>query len=809
MGVSAVAIVASAVPAVAQAQPSYSFNQPAQKLGDMLRAIGARTSVNIAFDPAVVRGKSSPPVTGEMSVRDALERALAGSGLSLHASGGGYIVSAASTMSSMASPTESEAATGEQNEIVVTAQKRIERLIETPQSVASISAADLGRLNATQFTDFADTVPGLQFTTQGAGTAQISLRGVTTGADVGPTVAIYVDEVPYGSSSSFANGVRRALDVGLFDLERIEVLRGPQGTLYGASAMGGVLKYVMRTPSLTDAGGSAQLGVSDIRRGGTSYDGSGVVNLPLVEDKLAARASGYYARSGGYVDNVATGQSDVDRGRIYGGRLDLYAKPSEDLTVRVTGFAQNIRRDGGSYSSIALTGAPVAGPLDQSHPLEEPFRANFRLVSGTIGYEFGGATLTSVSSYQSAKAYTTTDGSAVYAPLLNLFFGIPAQAVGVDELARTRKFTQELRLASEAGSPLEWLVGGFYTREKSLLHQVGTAYGAGLTILPVNIVDASIRSSYREYALFGDLTYHLTDKFDVTGGVRYAHNKQAFQQDASGLLVAPGPRRTSGEGVTTYLANARYRFTSHMTAYARFATGYRPGGPNYLAIDPSTGTAVAPATFGSDSLDSYEVGFKAETPDRRFGIDLSAFYIDWKNIQLLTAVAGVTTYLNAGGAHIKGGELTLTARPGRGWLMTGAFAYNDGYITDDNAALGARSGERLPNTPHVTASVNADYRMVDSPLQPRLGATLRYVSDRSASFDANGSLPQYDLPDYVAVDLRAGLSVGPVDAQFYVKNLFDVRGQLSAQTILSGFGGPAQVTIMQPRTIGLKLTTDF
>jgi outer membrane receptor protein involved in Fe transport len=393
--------------------------------------------------------------------------------------------------------------------------------------------------------------------------------------------------------------------------------------------------------------------------------------------------------------------------------------------------------------------------------------------------------------------------------LLQWLLSIPAEAVSVSEVARTRKFTEEVRLASSGDTPLEWLIGGFYTHENSLLHQVGAVFGANLAPLSVNIVDANIRSTYEEYAAFGDLTYHFTDKFDVTGGVRYARNNQKFEQDASGLLVTSGPLRTSHEDVVTYLANARYRFSRNVIAYARFATGYRPGGPNYLVLDPATGLPAAPATFKSDSLDSYEAGIKAETADRSFGIDLSTYFISWKDIQLLTAVAGVTTYVNAGGAHIKGVELALTARPSPKLVATGAFSYNDGFITDNNAALGAVAGERLPNTPHVTAALNLDYRLGDSSLQPRLGATLRYVSDRTASFDANMALPQYRLPSYTSVDLRAGVTAGPVDVQFYVRNLFDVRGQLSAQTVLSSFGGPAQVTILQPRTIGLKLSTAF
>lgn len=704
---------------------------------------------------------------------------------------------------------DSAAPTDDPADIVVTAQKRAERLIDVPQSVTALSGSDLDRLAARQFVDFANTVPGLQYVSQGAGTSQISMRGVTSGADVSPTVGIYVDQVPYGSSSAFANGARRALDVGLFDVDRVEVLRGPQGTLYGASSMGGVLKYVMRTPSLTSFEGKVQTGVSSTEHGGTSYDGSAVVNVPLVLDKVAVRASGFYSRDGGYFDNVATGQPNVDRGQVYGGRVEALLAPTEDLSIRLTGFAQNIRRDGNAYASINLDGTPVAGWLDQSHPLAEPFRSDFRLASATIDYHFGAATLTSVTSYQSNATYASTDGSAVYALYLQILAGVPAQAVAINELARTRKFTQEIRLASPTGQKLEWRIGGFYTHEKSLLNQVANTYGAGLVLLPnVNAVTAAIDSRYEEYAIFGDVTYHLTDKFDVTGGIRYARNNQAFTQNASGIFVVSAPGSSSHESVATYLANARYRFSKHVTAYARFATGYRPGGPNFRVIDPVTGNPSAPA-FGSDTLTSYEAGIKAETADRTFGIDLSGYYIDWKNIQLLSPVAGVTNFTNGPGAHIKGAELTLTARPDRGLVATGNLAYNDGKLTEAVPLLGARKGERLPNTPHVTASMNVDYTLFGSPLKPTIGGTLRFASDSRVSFDASPSLRQYKVPSYETVDLRAGLSFGPVDAQVYVQNLFDSHGQLAGQTILSQLGGPAQVLILRPRTIGMRLSTRF
>jgi outer membrane receptor protein involved in Fe transport len=693
------------------------------------------------------------------------------------------------------------------SDIIVTATRRAEKLIETPQSISVISSEDLKKLNAVQFVDFANTVPGLQFTTQGAGFTSIKLRGVTTGTDVGPTVGIYVDDVPYGSNTFFGQGAQLTLDPGLFDIDRVEVLRGPQGTLYGASSMGGVLKYVTPVPSLNGFEGVAQSGISTTRFGGISYDGSATVNVPLA-DKVAIRATGYYSRNGGYVDNIERDDNNVDRAATYGGRLDVLLKPSDAFSLRLTGFAQDIRRDGNLYGEYTLAGDPITTPLDQSHPLAEPFRSDFRLVSATANYDFDWATLTSVTAYQTQNAFFDSDVSGPYVPLLNSI-GVPAAAAATPSTAKTKRFTEELRLASQSGGRVEWLIGGYYSHEKTDYTQQLQAFDANFDLLPVVLLDANIPTTLEEFAAFGNLTYRFSDKFDVTGGIRVAHNNQSFEQFGSGLLTGSRPYTTSSETVTTYLANARYHFSKQVVGYFRFATGYRPGGPNVVLFDPVTGAQLNSPSFASDSLKSYEVGLKAETADRTFSVDASAYYIDWSNIQIVGAVLGLTNLGNAGDAGIKGAELTLTARPDHRTTITGAFAYNDGRLTDADPTLGGRDGERLPNSPHFTATVNADWVLVESDFKPTFGATLRYVSDRTASFDASLSAPQYHLPDYTSVDLRAGATFGRVNAQLFVHNLFDVRGQLSAFTAVAALGAPVQVSILQPRTVGLSLTTRF
>lgn len=701
---------------------------------------------------------------------------------------------------------DSEVAGGD---IVVTAQKRAERLLETPQSVTAISGEDLARINAMQFRDFANSVPALSFTTAGPGQTQLTLRGVTAGNDIGPTVGVYVNDVPYGSSTAFTNASSLSLDAGLFDMDRIEVLRGPQGTLYGASTMGGLIKYVTAAPQLDGVSGSAQAGVSDTRHGGISYNGGAAFNVPVVTDKVALRANGFYSRDGGFIDNLALGRKDVNRSRVYGGRADLLLKPSDALSIRIGGYLQNIHRGGTAAADYTLAGEPVDGSFDQRRLLAEGFEQRFRLASGTIDYDLGPATLTSITSYQTTRVAFRQDASAVYVPLLGQF-GLNFDAVAVDQARSTKKFTQELRLASNGTGTIDWLVGGFFTNENSRNGQLIVPYDANGSIAPVDLATIAIPSRYRELAAFGNLTWHITERFDVSGGLRYARNTQRFEQIGSGLLIGSQPQARSSDDVVTYLANARYRFSDKATFYVRYATGYRPGGPNYVVDDPLTGEPLAPATFKSDSLQSFEAGFKAETADRSFGIDLAGYYIDWNDIQIATAAGGVSVIANAGGAHVTGAELTLTARPSSTLTATGSFAWQHARIADDSADLGATKGDRLPNVPKYTVTMNLDYRApATSALRPSAGATVRFVSDRSSSFDGSARFPQYDLPDYVAVDLRAGATFGPVEAQVFVRNLFDTRGQLSAATVLSILGGPAQVSMMQPRTIGLSATTRF
>src|SRR3569623_112954 len=353
-------------------------------------------------------------------------------------------------------------------EVVVTAQKRSQTLIDVAQSVSVVSGATLEQQGATNFTDYLKNVPSLQLVQGTPGEGRLVLRGVNTGG-VASTVAVYMDETPFGSSTGLANGAELAGDFDTFDIARIEVLRGPQGTLYGASSLGGLLKFVTNEPSTSGFAGKAMGGVEFTDGGDVSYRGAGMINLPL-GDTLAFRASGSYRKQGGYIDSVgiagSSHASNINDFQSYGGRASLSWNPVANLHVRLSALLQNLYVDAPSFvEADPATLKPLYGGLTQGEYVPTYSNVRYRLYNATLGYDLGPATLTSAPSYgqqlQSFRAdYTANLGAALGGPY-----------VYFDQLTESRKWTQELRLASNGGAVLEWLVGGYYTHEAARIFQ--------------------------------------------------------------------------------------------------------------------------------------------------------------------------------------------------------------------------------------------------------------------------------------------------------------------------------------------------
>jgi iron complex outermembrane recepter protein len=692
-------------------------------------------------------------------------------------------------------------------EVVVTARKHDERGFDIPISVTTLPAERLTKGGAARFVDLAGKVPGLTFQTSGPGLTQISLRGVTIGADPSATVGIQVDDVPYGLSASFARSGQLALDAGLFDVDRIEVLRGPQSTLYGTGAMAGLIKWVTKQPDISRPGGELQAGYSHTQEGSIGYNVAGVVNVPFSSNTAAVRASGFYTRDGGYIDNVALDEKDVNSSDIYGGRLDLLLAPADAWGIRLSGVVQNIARDGLPLADYHSTGVPVDGSLMQRRSFAETFDQRFGLVSATVSYDLGALSLRSISSYQSLRTDSLGENTASFlAPARALNPAVAATALA--DHAATEKATQEVRLAVAGPWTFEWQLGGFYTHEKSSFMQQLVLRDAAGRALPEEVFTFSAPTRYEESAAFGDLTWHLTDRFDVTGGLRYTRARSRYAQTGGGALGLSAPDTRAADDAVTYLANAHYHLSDQATGYLRYATGYRPGGPNFMI----PGLTPEEATFEPDRLKSYEAGLKADVLDARLQIDVAAYYIRWSNIIVTLAREGFAAKANApGGARIRGAELSFVARPASALTLTGAFACQHAVLAEAEPVLHGAAGERLPNVPDFTAALGVSYELPLGNLRPTIGAAMSYTGERTAAYDDSpASDPQYHLPAYTAFDLSAGFMLGVARTQLYVRNLFDERRQVLPWSAgARAFSGQAPTSILPPRTVGVTVSTEF
>lgn len=693
----------------------------------------------------------------------------------------------------------------ELTEIIVTAQKREERLLDVPQSISVITGKSLENQHAQRLSDYLTKIPSANIVESQAGEARIILRGINAGG-VGATVATYIDETPFGSATSLANGAVLTPDLDPFDLARVEVLRGPQGTLYGANSLGGLVKFVTVVPNTREFGAAGELGIETVSHGNTGWWGRAAANVPL-SDMAAIRVTGFYRKDPGYIDDPLIGK-DVNDGRTYGGRVSAFVKPVDQLRIRGSILLQNIRSNGTNTVDVdPVNLKPVIGKLSHSRLVEEPNDVDYRLYNVTADYDFGPLTLVSSTSYGTLDQKQIFDGSGVFGPILTSILGFPLGAA-VDQGMDQRRFTQEVRLASNRNDIVEWTVGGFYTREKNRLAQ--ELYGIdgvnGDTIPSLaGLVIVSLPSKYREIAGFANATWHISPKFDLTAGGRYSGNKQSVVQNTSGLF-AGGTSSFDGKSsdkVFTYSVAPAFKPNPNLRLYARVAKGYRPGGPN--AISPLAPDGV-PRQFGPDTTISYEAGVKTQTDDNRLSAEISAFLVDWKNIQLLAQVEGFGINTNGGSARSKGFEATIGYKPLRNLNLYANGAYVDAYLTKDTPALvGGLKGDPLPYNPKWRSTIGAEYEApISSTVTGRAGISWLFTGRRRSGFDAAAG--QRSLDDYSQIDAHAGVDVGQFRIDAFARNLTDSRGIVNLATFGSARDGNFSASVIRPRSFGLTLS---
>ncbi len=652
-------------------------------------------------------------------------------------------------------------------------------------------------------------------------------------------VATTVDDIPFFMSGAQADGAFFSANIDTYDLQRIEVLRGPQGTLYGAAAEGGIIKYVTNLPNLNKVEGDVSLGGQTVDGGSTAGNIKGMINLPFWDNKAALRVSAVESQIPGWVDNPQLALRNINDGSSYSLRASLLVQPVSDFTARVSIFEQHLRTTGNaSIQAVGAAATPATPPSNQFQTIDNhyvnntglPYEEDNSLKYGALNlaYDFHWATLTSATSYGKFNLHFAQDESnanlvpgVTYGDFISSIYGQPALMRG-DQVEYVHKFNEEMRLTSDAGNQLfghgfDWQIGGFFTHESTTLTQPYQALDATdpATVLTPALGGAIIPADYKEHSFFADITYHFNAAFDLELGGRNTDVKQSSQVNTfCCILYGPSdtnfPTIASSQSSTTWSVAPRWHINEDTLAYVRVATGFRPGGPNF-----PTPTLPNPPSFKSDSTKNYEIGLRTDLFDKTFSIDMAVFYIDWKDIQILYLVQTPTGPVgingNSGSATSKGVEWNFSWRPISGLTLALLGSYTDAYLTADAPSIGAINGYKLPYVPNVSNTLNVDYKWsAFGEWAAYVGGSETYTGTRYTGFSSATYViePHVKLPVYNTVQVHFGLDNGHYNAEFYANNLANTKG-IQDFSNSGGANQTGQVSLIQPRTFGIEVGYKF
>jgi iron complex outermembrane receptor protein len=844
-------LLTSGLAGPADASIRKTTNIPAESLSDALRTLAKNRQFEILYRAEVVRDVRTEGAVGELTLEEALKAVLSGTGLSYKylnantvtvfqqspsppsnsgqsnptsdaasqsSNGGGKKSTSqdfrlaqvdqgkgASTSSVVNQTSNSqENSSNGLSEIIVTAQKRMERLVDVPLAVTVLTGDSLRETNDVKLEDYFAQVPGLVFNDQRF-TGQVNgvaIRGLNS-ASGSATVGIYVDDSPYGGSAAYLDNT--APDLDPMDIDHIEVLRGPQGTLYGAGSIGGLIKFVTVKPDPSSFSGRVEVDGTDVEGGGAGTALRAVVNIPI-NTALAIRISGFERLDPGFITNAADGAQHLAAASNDGGRVAL-GWISDNWTITSSAMIQRRSSDGAEYINVPQDFSsfrPLYGAYTQySAPGSGWERDNYQFYSLDVEGRLGWATLTSSTAYGHSVSDFSNDFSLFFSGLVDKDYGVQGGGDVNDNYITVGKFSQEIRLASPETDRFSWRIGAFYTDENSrtLTNLIPIYAATGIPLGGELLGVDNVRGQYEEEATFADVTYRLTPKFDIGVGGRYARNQQPDSVYTSGQLFGASTTSASYSGsALTYSVTPRYHLSDDTMAYFRLATGYRPGGPN-------TGAAAAlyhlPG-YGPDYSTNYELGLKSQLFDKRFSVDVALYNIDWTKIQVSeqSPISGLTYTGNGGTANSKGIEASFAWNPLAGLVLSGNVSYNDAKLTADlppvNGVPTAFKGDSLPGSVRWTGALSMDdHFSIDNEWQGLVGASYRYVGDQAETYNFSGPL----FPAYSIVDLRAGVSSGGWSATFFAKNVGNTVG------ILGGNFG--RLTVTTPRSFGVNMTKSF
>jgi iron complex outermembrane recepter protein len=733
-----------------------------------------------------------------------------------------YLATACALMSQSAMAQSEDGARrgGALEEITVTATRRETLLATTPQSISALSEQSLERIGVTDFIDLVGAVPGLTMKDEGPGLIRPVIRGVAGQGEA--QVAVYYDETPVSSGPGTSeNAGRFTPEIKPIDIERVEVLRGPQGTLYGASSMGGAIRFITNKPDTNQFEGSAGAEFSSYADGGVGYQANAVVNIPLVEDRLAVRAVVYRRDQDGFVDNPALGLEDINDVETTGARIAVRFEPNDNWSLTGTYFYQEQEVASGFHINPNLDGLQVdLGGLD---PFDDENTILSLIVEGStewadIVYSFSHADRDM--SYRYWVPNFSPTGSLLVQPM-------PNDAT-----------THELRLSSNSdSSPFLWTVGAYYQERDSLVFS--QVFQVGQDGLPSDDLyfQRSVESYLEELSFFGELGYDITDRMNITIGARAfsfdRYNDAQSQVSFGGTPIdslVPPVRSSSDESDVVYKALLSYEVSEDIVGYLQFSQGFRAGGPNQ-AVDPAL--AVIPESYVSDTVDNLEFGLRGTLADGRVTFGTAIYSIEWDSIQLRqTDATGLFSFVGNGGqAEVNGLEVEITAALFQDLTLNAGLNYLfDDQLTSDsplNSTTGGLSqtglkGDQIPNVADFgyNLSLEQGWELSNGLRMYLMGRYEftngsasdynRYLIDPATGAESNVlNIGYNDIQgDYGIADLRLGIEGDTWRAALFVKNVFDERG------ITFTFERPLRPDpgfnfVEKPRTIGVSFTKEF
>jgi outer membrane receptor protein involved in Fe transport len=847
------AICGGALPAGAQAViVRHDINIPRQSLDAALKDFAQQTGLQVAHFSDTIDGSSIVgPVSGELSSQQAIESLLEPTGLSYKVLSDRVIVlvdpkkaepaATSSDATGLASGTRLRLAqasganpaagdaqsriTGIVEEVIVSASKRDERLQDLGFSVTAVGAEEIEKRGLVGMEDYLRGVAGVNNIDRGVASNSIVIRGVTADAqnytDMGGTVGLYLRDVPLSGYATFGNNV----DIKLTDMERVEILRGPQGTLYGDGSLGGTVRNIPRAPNLQRFEGQVKAGYSQTAEAGDdNSEAQAVLNLPLIADELAVRIVGYNYDNSGHVNNIAASnaafstraaslgfanlvrdQEDIGNSRFTGGRVTTLWRPTERFSASLMLLSQDLEQNGLPEVQLNL------GPFEQTRLQIDPryggggerIRDDISIANLEVDYDFGWSAL------HSATSYVEEDG--LYLRDIGSFFGgIPFPQHVVSD---SRVFVEELRLTSQLDGPFQFLAGAYYNDTTKDRYSQSNRQVSPTTTVPSDNRDR--RATSEQKALFGELSYEVIAGLEATVGMRAFEYDQEFVTVS--YLVNPPTTSTliskdrSGE---TYKANLTYTANDSALFYVQWSEGFRLGapiaGPPASSCDIDNDGLIDGAGLSSrdrqlvpDNLESYEVGAKLSLPNGRGAANLAAYRNTWTGIPVVILVpCGFGQFVNAGEAQTEGVEFESSWALFDSLKVNLSASYVDARLTKDAPGVGMK-GDRLPGSPRYNVNAGLQYNFDVGAARSFVRADILKVGGFYNNLAGTGR----EIGDYTTLNLRCGATFDRISVEAYAINATNDDGLTWIDSVFTS--ADARASRLRPRTLGLSLAYQF